>query len=432
MNRQNDDFELKQSPENTYAGDANKIKLKVATYATILEVEHAYLEEKRNELAEQISENAVDKNASEEEKNKSIEKIQELSKELIEVNSTLKNFMEKREKFLDIAKKALRLPESNLNELEKNGRTVFEGETIVKDTLENKLDISFKETQKPLVNEENNESVFSSINPTVIREEVEKAIYSNEKDEDGLTKADYIDKNLTDKNIVSETAYAAENIKEELSEPISESTLNSMFDAEGTVEAEFTPQEDKNNNSEEKPIEVSDDYFTHFDIPEQTTSKQQPQSFSGFDDDKDMEEFIASLNAEKESTKARLQDSKAKNIELNNTKEGLDEELDKADNSLEAAMKRKEKAAKRKKYFEAIMPEVQELKAQEEEQNKANALVEQQIAEKQAKLDSTNNQISNYNKEAEDLEKEVENMIKAMKNPDDSDYGQMSGSGRTK
>ena len=50
MNRQNDDFELKHSPEETYAGDANKIKLKVASYTTILEVERAYLEEEKEML----------------------------------------------------------------------------------------------------------------------------------------------------------------------------------------------------------------------------------------------------------------------------------------------------------------------------------------------------------------------------------------------
>ena len=77
------------------------------------------------------------------------------------------------------------------------------------------------------------------------------------------------------------------------------------------------------------------------------------------------------------------------------------------------------------------MPEVKELKAQEEEQNKKNALVEQEIAERQERLDSTNSQIDNYNNEAEALEKKVEEMIKSMRNSDD-DYGQMGGSGRTK
>ena len=426
MNRQNDDFELKHSPEETYAGDANKIKLKVASYTTILEVERAYLEEEKNKAAIELSEATVkanDENSSLEDK----KKVEELSRKYQDINSTLERFMEKREKFLDIAKKALRLPQSNLDELEKNGKTVFDGETIVRDDLESKLDVSFEEAQKPLVDEKSNELVFNSIDPEVIREEVEKAIYSNEKDDEGLTDADRIDENLTDKNLEKMAKYGAEAIKEELDQPISEATLNSLFDAEGTVEPEFTPDTSKEQETEVKPIEVRDDYFTH--LGEQNT-KPSP-SFEGFDNDKDMEAFIASLNAEKDKSKARLQDSKNRNVELNNTKKGLDEELGKADTSLEEAKRRKKLAETRKKYFEAIMPEVKELKAQEEEQNKKNALVEQEIAERQERLDSTNSQIDNYNNEAEALEKEVEEMIKSMRNSDD-DYGQMGGSGRTK
>ncbi len=318
MNGQYDDFELKQSPEETYAGDANKIKLKIASYATILEVERAYLEEKRNELAKQIAENSAGKDASAEEKAKSVEKIQEIIEELKDVNSTLESFMEKREKFLDIAKKALRLPESNLNELEKNGKTVFKGETISKEALESKLDVSFEEAQKPLINEENNEPIFSSIDPTVIREEVEKAIYSNEKGEDGLTAADYIDKNLTDKNFASETTYAVGNIKEKLEQPISEDTINSMFDAEGTVEPEITPQDDKDHV--EKPLEVSDDYFVHFDTPVQAATKVEPSSGTiNFEDDEVLNDILRQLEKEKELKDSYVEKAKKSEERYNET-----------------------------------------------------------------------------------------------------------------
>lgn len=318
MNGQYDDFELKQSPEETYAGDANKIKLKIASYATILEVERAYLEEKRNELAKQIAENSAGKDASAEEKAKSVEKIQEIIEELKDVNSTLESFMEKREKFLDIAKKALRLPESNLNELEKNGKTVFKGETISKEALESKLDVSFEEAQKPLINEENNEPIFSSIDPTVIREEVEKAIYSNEKGEDGLTAADYIDKNLTDKNFASETTYAAGNIKEKLEQPISEDTINSMFDAEGAVEPEITPQDDKDHV--EKPLEVSDDYFVHFDTPVQAATKVEPSSGTiNFEDDEVLNDILRQLEKEKELKDSYVEKAKKSEERYNET-----------------------------------------------------------------------------------------------------------------
>lgn len=318
MNGQYDDFELKQSPEETYAGDANKIKLKIASYATILEVERAYLEEKRNELAKQIAENSAGKDASAEEKAKSVEKIQEIIEELKDVNSTLESFMEKREKFLDIAKKALRLPESNLNELEKNGKTVFKGETISKEALESKLDVSFEEAQKPLINEENNEPIFSSIDPTVIREEVEKAIYSNEKGEDGLTAADYIDKNLTDKNFASETTYAVGNIKEKLEQPISEDTINSMFDAEGAVEPEITPQDDKDHV--EKPLEVSDDYFVHFDTPVQAATKVEPSSGTiNFEDDEVLNDILRQLEKEKELKDSYVEKAKKSEERYNET-----------------------------------------------------------------------------------------------------------------
>ncbi len=369
MNRQNDDFELKHSPEETYAGDANKIKLKVASYTTILEVERAYLEEEKNKAAIELSETTVkanDENSSLEDK----KKVEELSRKYQDINSTLERFMEKREKFLDIAKKALRLPQSNLDELEKNGKTVFDGETIVRDDLESKLDVSFEEAQKPLVDEKSNELVFNSIDPEVIREEVEKAIYSNEKDDEGLTDADRIDENLTDKNLEKMAKYGAEAIKEELDQPISEATLNSLFDAEGTVEPEFTPDTSKEQETEVKPIEVRDDYFTQFDTPVQSDTKVQPSSgVVSFEDDEELKGILAQQEAARKSIGNSKDDVKKKQQRVDETTREREEKKAKADELGREAetvriTARNEEIAKQKQILAELLEQASNIKAE--------------------------------------------------------------------
>ena len=444
-NRQNNqDFTLVSAPGQSLSGNANKIKLKMVSYDAILEVQAAFMEEEFLKKQEEWSKNTEEVKSVEtgEEIKDALIRSAKLSKELTDMQVALEELEDYNAKFMDMAKKALKLPNANLEELVATGKTTLDGKEVTKEDISKDIDISSVvnldnavEKGESVLKTPDNKSIFSDIDSDEIRRQVEEVINSDEKVKDGLTFTDYVDQKVNDdKTFDTAVSFLAGESKDELDDKIANpefeaDDLKNMFDEEPekTVVKEQPTQEVK-----VEPIDIFESASATFVEPDEEKEDNLSTSDStSFDDDKSMEEFIASLNAAKDESKVRLQDSKNRNAELNNTKRGLDEEIGKADTSLEEAKRRKSLAEKRKKYFGAIMPEIKELNSQTEEQNKANALVEREIAERQERLDSTNSQIANYNNEAEALEREVEEMIKAMKNSNDS-YGEMGGSGRTK
>lgn len=444
-NRQNNqDFTLVSAPGQSLSGNANKIKLKMVSYAAILEVQAAFMEEEVVKKQEEWSKNTEEVKSVEtrEEFKDALIRSAKLSKELTDMQVALDNLNDYSAKFMDMAKKALKLPNANLEELVATGKTALDGKVVTKEDISKDIDISSVvnldnavEKGESVLKTPDNKSIFSDIDSDEIRRQVEEVINSDEKANAVLTFADYVDQKVNDdKTFDTAVSILAGKSKDELDDKIANpefeaDDLKNMFDEEPekTVVKEQPTQEVK-----VEPIDIFESASATFVEPDEEKEDNLSTSDStSFDDDKSMEEFIASLNAAKDESKVRLQDSKNRNAELNNTKRGLDEEIGKADTSLEEAKRRKSLAEKRKKYFGAIMPEIKELNSQTEELNKANTLVEREIAERQERLDSTNSQIANYNNEAEALEREVEEMIKAMKNSNDS-YGEIGGSGRTK
>ncbi len=444
-NRQNNqDFTLVSAPGQSLSGNANKIKLKMVSYAAILEVQATFMEEEGLKKQEEWSKNIeeVKSVGTREDIKDALIRSAKLSKELTDMQVALEELEDYNAKFMDMAKKALKLPNANLEELVATGKTTLDGKVVTKEDISKDIDISSVvnldnavEKGESVLKTPDNKSIFSDIDSDEIRRQVEEVINSDEKVKDGLTFTDYVDQKVNDdKTFDTAVSFLAGESKDELDDKIANpefeaDDLKNIFDEEPekTVVKEQPTQEVK-----VEPIDIFESASAAFVEPDEENEDNLSTSDStSFDDDKSMEEFIASLNAAKDESKVRLQDSKNRNAELNNTKRGLDEEIGKADTSLEEAKRRKSLAEKRKKYFGAIMPEIKELNSQTEEQNKANALVEREIAERQERLDSTNSQIANYNNEAEALEREVEEMIKAMKNSNDS-YGEIGGSGRTK
>ena len=444
-NRQNNqDFTLVSAPGQSLSGNANKIKLKMVSYAAILEVQAAFMEEEVLKKQEELSKSTEEVKSGEtkEDRKAALDRVNKISKELADMQAALEELEDYNAKFMDMAKKALKLPNANLEELVATGKTTLDGKVVTKEDISKDIDISSVvnldnavEKGESVLKTPDNKSIFSDIDSDEIRRQVEEVINSDEKDKDGLTFTDYVDQKVSDdKTFDTAVNFLAGESKDELDDKIANpefevDDLKNMFDEEPErpLVKEQPTQEVK-----VEPIDIFENASATFVEPDEEKKDNLSTSDStSFDDDKSMEEFIASLNAAKDESKVRLQDSKNRNAELNNTKRGLDEEIGKADTSLEEAKRRKSLAEKRKKYFGAIMPEIKELNSQTEELNKANTLVEREIAERQERLDSTNSQIANYNNEAEALEREVEEMIKAMKNSNDS-YGEMGGSGRTK
>ena len=411
-------------------GNFNKIKLKLVTRAAILEVQTAYMEEEIASKKEEMKEVATEvKTADEKEFNEAINRLTKISRELTEMQGALVDIKDYKAKFIDMAKKALRLPSDKLVELVATGKTTLDDKIVTKEDVSKDIDISSVvnldsavEKGESVLKTSSNKSIFSDIDTEEIRAQVEQVINSGEKDKDGSTVVDYInDKVNNDEEFDTAVKLLTEEVKDNIDDKKANSEvqpedLKSVFDVEPDVEVVNEDTDIKNNSSVVPPIDLSnifDDSGATF--VEEDTSKDNDSKASMFDDDKSMQEFIESLNAERDGVKARLQDSKARGEELSNTYEDLNQELSTVTTSLEAAARRAEIAAKRKKYIEAVIPEMRELMAQEKEQNEKNSSMEQTIAGKRAELDSKNSQINDYNKKAADIEKEVEEMIAAMK-----------------
>ena len=411
-------------------GNFNKIKLKLVTRAAILEVQTAYMEEEIASKKEEMKEVATEvKTADEKEFNEAINRLTKISRELTEMQGALADIKDYNAKFIDMAKKALRLPSDKLVELVATGKTTLGDKIVTKEDVSKDIDISSVvnldsavEKGESTLKTSSDKSIFSDIDTEEIRAQVEQVINSGEKDKDGSTVVDYInDKVNNDEEFDTAVKLLTEEVKDNIDDKkanpeVQPEDLKNVFDVEPDVEVVNEDTDIKNNSSVVPPIDLSnifDDSGATF--VEEDTSKDNDSKASMFDDDKSMQEFIESLNAERDGVKARLQDSKARGEELSNTYEDLNQELSTVTTSLEAAARRAEIAAKRKKYIEAVIPEMRELMAQEKEQNEKNSSMEQTIAGKRAELDSKNSQINDYNKKAADIEKEVEEMIAAMK-----------------
>lgn len=411
-------------------GNFNKIKLKLVTRAAILEVQTAYMEEEIASKKEEMKEVATEvKTADEKEFNEAINRLTKISRELTEMQGALADIKDYKAKFIDMAKKALRLPSDKLVELVATGKTTLDDKIVTKEDVSKDIDISSVvnldsavEKGESTLKTSSDKSIFSDIDTEEIRAQVEQVINSGEKDKDGSTVVDYInDKVNNDEEFDTAVKLLTEEVKDNIDDKkanpeVQPEDLKNVFDVEPDVEVVNEDTDIKNNSSVVPPIDLSnifDDSGATF--VEEDTSKDNDSKASMFDDDKSMQEFIESLNAERDGVKARLQDSKARGEELSNTYEDLNQELSTVTTSLEAAARRAEIAAKRKKYIEAVIPEMRELMAQEKEQNEKNSSMEQTIAGKRAELDSKNSQINDYNKKAADIEKEVEEMIAAMK-----------------
>ena len=120
-------------------GDANKLKLLITSYATIMEVQDAYiqkeLDEKKNkqrELEEKVASGNLEKNELKDaEKDLSL-----LKQEVRSLKKAYDEFSEARQRFLTIAKKALKLPKENFEQLAKDGWTEIEDTDKKKEVID--------------------------------------------------------------------------------------------------------------------------------------------------------------------------------------------------------------------------------------------------------------------------------------------------------
>ena len=181
----NDEWRIIGINDEVLSGDSNKIKLKMVSYAVIMEVQEAYMkqeisekEEEAKKLKEKMAASKLDKS----EKREILSNIKKLNTELKSMYDTLLKFSEARIRFNDIARRALRLPEENFKHLVNDGWIEIEGNDNEKEKISlEEMQSSLDSAQNAMVNKAGDD-IFSSVDTEAIRQAVEETMNEPFKD----------------------------------------------------------------------------------------------------------------------------------------------------------------------------------------------------------------------------------------------------------
>lgn len=346
-----EEFDVKRIDGNVLSGDSNKIKLKIISYAAILEVQEAYMKEEivaKEKEKKELEQKLESEELSRKEKREIKKGLSLLNTDLEILNEVFLEFSESRKKFMEIAKKALKLPEENLKQLAENGWIEIE------DTAKNKEIINleaFNSAEKNLIDAQNDD-IFSNIDTETIKEEVNRAM---------IEKEDINDINFEnfDTEISKISKETKENVDNIISERIDDDTAMNILNSE---ETKF--EQEKNQKNESPTVE--------FNVPSiagetgEWAPVQQPtnnKSFTGFDGDTSIADYISKLEEETQEIKASREKTK-------DEKEQALQKTTEAEQARDEAKAKSEKTRNDVEEFKKYMPrikEAQEAKRKEEE-----------------------------------------------------------------
>ena len=281
----NDEFDVKRTDGNVLSGDSNKIKLKITSYAVMMEVQEAYMKEERaakEKEKKDLEQQLENEDLSRKERREIKKNISYLADDLEIMTDVYAAFSKSRQRFMEIAKKALKLPEENLKQLAENGSIEIEGEKI-------NIEEAMKETQSILTDTMENEDVFSSVDSNLIRQEVERAMNEEEKDEvtGKINNAsDFIESKLNenpdtfDDIVKAASAGVKENVDEVKKDEITFADADDIFNRARNITIEPPKKAEKPLENIPTPLNKG----IEFDFP---TGEWNTQST---DDEKDEEE----------------------------------------------------------------------------------------------------------------------------------------------
>ncbi len=340
-------------------GDANKLKLLITSYATIMEVQDAYiqkeLDEKKNkqqELEEKVASGNLEKNELKDaEKDLSL-----LKQEVRSLEDAYREFSEARQRFLALAKKALKLPKENFEQLAKDGWTEIEDTDKKKEVIDlQELSKAQEDAQNAITDAKYND-IFSSVDSNLIKEEVEKMM--NRDITSSRKYGDTVARNIDADNFDENVSEIAEDIKNEVDkkkrQEIKDDNVDDIINEAKTLVAE-SPTIEFNV----PPIASETGEWTPVHPPVTDENK----SFEGFDGDTSIADYISKLEEETQEIKASREKTK-------DEKEQALQETTEAEKARDKAKAKSEKTRNDVEEFKKYMPrikEAQEAKRKEEE-----------------------------------------------------------------
>ena len=333
---ENEVFKITKIDENVLAGDANKLKLLMTSYAVIMEVQKAYIEEEINSKYEEQSvlEAELEQGTSDDIENTKA-KINELTKEITILERAAFDFNLSHKRFMSLAMKALSLPEQNFQQLANNGYASSKGGTVYLSDLQQEFEKSqaalvdsnvktAKEDGKKYVEKTD---VFSSIDTDAIKQGLENALNEEEFFKVGdeyATYGDDIADNVDNENFEETVSTIAEDLKNNLDKENENDKSEKSNDAKLKTDIDETDfdsllkEADEKEDSIAHEIDDEDDIFSRADsvgadfkpIFDNTNSKGEDNPLNHEQPDYMGDEFDFSDDPELQELEAQFQEAK--------------------------------------------------------------------------------------------------------------------------
>ena len=375
-------------------GNYNKIKLKITSYAVNMEVQEAFMqeeiEENKNKLQELEEKVSVANNTE-------VESIEDdiyfLKQEIRSLEEDYKDFSVAHQRCIILAKKALKLPEENLKELAETGSTKLDNEKGEKEIIDLEDLKEAKEDAQNAITDEKGFDIFSSVDSNLIKEEVEKMM--NNKITSTKTYGDTVVRNIDADNFDDTVSEIAEDVKNEINEiKDNEVTTDHMKDLFSSQEKNDVNEDSHTIDFDVSPAEAKTGEWVNEQTPDDN------KSFTGFDNDNSIEEFIKDLENKNERLKAHGE-------ELNSQLSGVKEEQIKATEKKEAAERGREEAKRRKEEAKKQVELITSYKPKMDALRKANAEQEKINSDKEEELRKENETLATINSETTAIETET-------------------------
>lgn len=470
----NEDFVVKRVDGNVLDGDSNKIKLKMVSFATVMEVQEEFIERELKSMDAEIS--AMVRNGGDD---KQIDEAINAHLDFVYIHD---DFLKSKKRFISIAKKALKLPERNLEELSSKGEKI---------SMED-VNSAANETDKYA-------NAFANIDSEAIKREVENVINSqgdyiaenvNADNFEGTVKlaSDEVIKNIDEKQSEKATSNDVDATKTEEDDKITKDDLANIFANPDLVKTDAGMIDDQPDSSEEKeeetvkkeetgmfsnadsvventveetkveekgtddntysmstennPLFTSQDTFMpsdDFDIfknatfapaiemneepvkeeevktIDENTLKVEDSSAIDFGNDKSMQELLESLQKSNKALENRSQELTSSISSAKSQVDVATKAKTEAEREREAAKKNAEEAKRQVELFKSYMPKIQDERRLQAERKKTIQGQEDELQRTRDELTSINNATDVYKKDTDRFNEEYANYLEELR-----------------
>ena len=428
----NEEFDVKRVDGNVLSGDSNKIKLKITSYAVILEVQETYMQEEiaaKEQERKDLEQKLESEELSRKEKREIKKDLSLLNGELDILNDVFLEFSESRKRFMEIAKKALKLPEENLKELAETGWLEIEDKKV-------NIDTEYENIQNKLMDAQDEENVFTSVDTDAIREAVDQTMSINELEEESENYkdvGDYISQNVTSDifdDLVSVTAGKVKRVVDyKKANELTEEDVAGIFANASTVLSEEPETKDEETTNGFRIFGSGDERTTErpplrIDIPSSASEtsewKVQPtnddnKTFEGFDKDKSIEELVQTLEKRNESLKTHGEELNSKLSDVKGEQTEATRKKEQAIKAREEAKKRADDVKRQIELFNSYKPKMDELRKANEEQEKLNSDKEEELRKENEALAAINSETTTIETETDAYNEETSKALEELK-----------------